>query len=130
MLFHEYYLSLFPFDVKPYVHQPYYYPNQEKGPWFGIYPKDSQLNLSFSDKPPLGTPIYPYAATGLKQYVRPVPYIFNESLKVMIYEWCTSVFGEPTRNQILDGTGGRSNSSIYIASPRPQKPGIPSFQCV
>ncbi len=117
----------YPFDILPYSQQPFYYPHHANGPWFGIFPKGNIMNitknLTWQDKAAVGSPIYPYAATGLMQYVRPFKHVFNDSLTVTLYERCTSVFAEPTRGMVLDGLAGRANSSIFIASPRPQKPG-------
>lgn len=118
------------FDILPYTEQPFYYPNPRHGPWFGILPRNSSVynpftNLSWDDKAPVGTPIYPFAATGPMQYVRPIHYEFdqNSSRFVTLYERCTSVFLEPTRGMNLDGLAGRASGPISIASPRRQKPG-------
>lgn len=70
-----------------------------------------------------GTPIAPKAATSPRQYARQKKMSFNESLELDVWEWCTSVKGEPTRGRIDDGLFGRSEESIFIPQPRRQSPG-------
>jgi hypothetical protein len=119
-----------PFDILDYGKQPFYSPNPSGGPWYGVFPKgfenlldEHRANLTFSQVAAAGTPIFPFAATGLMQYVRPFTYSFNSSLAVTLYERCTSVFAEPTRGMVLDGKAGRASSPVLIASPRPRAPG-------
>lgn len=113
----------------PYIDQPYYWPDNSHGPYYGIFDKDIALHtnklkhLSSEDTAPPGTPMVPYAATGLMQHVRPFIYTFNDSVNATLYEHCTSAYAEPTRGKIVDGLYGRSNGSVFIATPRPQKPG-------
>ncbi len=71
----------------------------------------------------MGTAEYPYAATGSMQYAKPFFYSFNSSHNATLVESCTRVFGEPTRGRTNDGLFGRANGSVFIAQPRPQKPG-------
>ena len=124
--------SIFPFEVLPYSQQPYYWPDTTNGPYYNIFtrghrdlytkegaPKGIQMN----DLVAVGTAIFPYAATGPMQYARRFFYSFNSSHNGTLLEWCTSVFGEPTRGHTLDHTHGRANSSIFIAQPRRQRPG-------
>jgi hypothetical protein len=42
---------------------------------------------------------------------------------VTVYERCTSVYGEPTRNTLLDGQFGRSLEPVQVAQPRRQRYG-------
>jgi hypothetical protein len=82
-----------------------------------------------------GTPLVPYAKTGPRQWVRnvsleeaallglPVNYTRPWDLNVTVYERCTSVYGEPTRNTQLDGRAGRHIESVMVAQPRRQRPG-------
>jgi hypothetical protein len=82
-----------------------------------------QHALKATDYPAVGTAMYPYAATGTMQYAKNFSYSFNASHNSTLLESCTSVYGEPTRDKLVDGLYGRSNGSVFIAQPRPQKPG-------
>jgi hypothetical protein len=121
----------YPFDEVPYVDQEYYWPDTQHGPYYGIFPKDSSTSsgvivgheLEEKDTADVGTPIFPFAATGLMQYAKPFTYSFNSTHNATLYERCTSTFAEPTRGHPVDGLFGRSNGSIFIPQPRPQKPG-------
>lgn len=81
------------------------------------------LGISNQNLAAVGTPEFPYAATGPMQYVRKFFYQFNGSHNGTLLEYCTSVFAEPTRGRVLDGMYGRANGSIMIAQPRRQRPG-------
>ena len=72
---------------------------------------------------PDGTPIAPNAATAPRQYARRKQIKFNETTELEIWEWCTSVKGEPTRGRVDDGKLGRASKSISIPQPRRQSPG-------
>ncbi len=72
---------------------------------------------------PDGTPIAPNAATGPGQYAQLKRIRYNESSTVDVWEWCTSVEGEPTRGKIVDGLFGRSNESIRFPQLRRKSPG-------
>lgn len=65
----------------------------------------------------------PYAATGPMQWVKRFIYQFNSTFNGTVYEYCTSVYAEPTRGTVLDGRAGRSKVPIQIAVPRTQAPG-------
>lgn len=45
----------------------------------------------------VGSPLPPYMATAPRQHVRPYVHAINSSHNATLYEWCTSVWGEPTR---------------------------------
>eukprot|EP01041_Mallomonas_annulata_P005967 gene5966-12038_t len=116
----------YPFDILPAAEQTHYYPDPEYGPYWGIVNKDFDRNdhsaLSFKNHPPPYTPIVPYAAKGPMQYARKFVFTFNSTVNGTLYQWCTSVRGEPTRIRPFDGQHGRSNESIFIDQPRRQKP--------
>ncbi len=76
-----------------------------------------------SRQAPDGTPLVPYAATGMRQFAKAFIYGYNGTHNATLYEYCTSVFGEPTRGKITDGVAGRAPGPIQIAQPRRQKPG-------
>lgn len=44
-----------------------------------------------------GSPLPPYMATAPRQHIRQHTYAINETHSADLYEWCTSVVGEPTR---------------------------------
>ncbi|RYY89740.1 hypothetical protein EON63_00150 [archaeon] len=117
----------FPFNILPYNSQPYYWPDSNLGPYFGIFQKDwtksPNSTLQFENQAAHGTPIVPYAATGLRQYAQKFIYSFNSTHNGFLYEYCTSVFGEPTRGRTVDGFYGRASKPVLIAQPRPQRPG-------
>lgn len=70
-----------------------------------------------------GTQIAPHAASSLRQYAREKKIMFNSTLSLDIWEWCTSVKGEPTRGVVTDGNFGRSRKTILIPQRRRQSPG-------
>lgn len=70
-----------------------------------------------------GTPVVPFSGTGPDQYVRAFLYRINASAVATLYEHCTSVYAEPTRDTVLDGLLGRSDKQVSIAVPRRQRPG-------
>jgi len=122
--------EFYPFDLVPYVDQEYYWPDNTHGPYFGIFDRDFSssstiLNreLQYSDTAPPGSPLPPFAATGLMQYAQSFSYSFNDTHNATLYERCTSVFAEPTRGKTTDGLYGRAPAPVLIAQPRPQKPG-------
>lgn len=93
----------------PYSEQDYYWPDSNFGPYFGILNKDTSQygdtdiansSLSRLKTSPEGTPMFPYAATGSMQYAKPFIYEFNETHNATLFEYCTSVFGEPTRGKV------------------------------
>lgn len=45
----------------------------------------------------VGSPLPPYMATAPRQHTRRYIHVVNESHNADLYEWCTSVLGEPTR---------------------------------
>jgi hypothetical protein len=121
------------YGILDYTEQPYYWPNTKftSGSYWNML--DMIVNLSaaehegkllnYSDHPAIGTPEFPYSATGPIQYAQQFVYTFNETHTGLLFSRCTSVFGEPTRGMIADGKAGRSNGSIFIAQLRRQNPG-------
>lgn len=102
----------------------------QNGPYYGIFDREysesaavQSRSLDYKELAPAGTPIFPYAATGVMQYAKPFFYSFNNSHNATLYERCTSTFAEPTRGKVTDGLFGRANGSVLIAQPRPQRPG-------
>lgn len=125
--------ELYPFSVIPYSNQQYYWPmvDEDNGPFYGLFDKDfkesglaakANLNNVTSLQPDNGL-VFPFAATGVMQFAKPFIYTFNGTTNATLYERCTSTFAEPTRGRLVDGLNGRSNGSVFIAQPRPQKPG-------
>lgn len=127
--------SITPYDILPYSQQPYYWPDSSFGPYYGIVSKDfaathrnkshytgdgGSLNLSLAAE---GTPIFPYAATGVMQYAKPFSFPYNATHNATLVASCMSVFGEPTRGRTLDGKYGRASSAVIVPQPRPRKPG-------
>jgi hypothetical protein len=122
-----------PFFIAPYRKQPHYWPDPQYGPhYYPIQPIRTSSSykllpitdrLSSTDYAPAGTPQAPYAATGPMQWVREFIYRFSDNFSANVYEYCTSVYAEPTRRTILDGQAGRSKVPIQIAVPRTQAPG-------
>ena len=131
--------TVFPFSILPYSQQQAYWPDSQNGPYFTIKPKDFSLNpyytdpqdgsvdynkrLNYQNKAPVGTPIFPYAATGPMQFAKPFQYSFNSTHNATLLEECTSVFGEPTRGKLTDGLAGRTDAPLLIPQPRRQRPG-------
>jgi len=112
------------YAIKPWHQQEYYVPDPKSGRWYyGIIdqnaelPFDERFRRFGSEKTDA---IVPFAATGPNQYVRKVN---NSELNGTVYMRCTSVYGEPTRGQVLGGGNGRSEEPIFIAQPRRQSPG-------
>lgn len=109
-------------DILPYSQQPYYTYNYMARPYYPILPHDHyRFNRSIIAQE--GVPMFPYAATGPRQYAMRFIYPYNSSYNATLYDYCTSVFGEPTRGFTLDGLYGRASRSIFIAQPRRQRPG-------
>lgn len=50
---------------------------------------------------PDGTPIAPYAATAPRQYAKKLFLKYNQSTTLQIWEWCTSVEGEPYPQKLI-----------------------------
>ena len=50
--------------------------------------------------PSIGTPLFPYAATGSIQYAQKFFYSFNSTHNATLLASCTSVYGEPTRGTV------------------------------
>eukprot|EP00981_Chlorochromonas_danica_P008064 scaffold1949_cov176-Ochromonas_danica.AAC.7 len=121
--------SDYPYSILPYSQQPYYWPKTDSSfaPYFGIFDKSwstkTNKSLSWDNQAASGTPVVPYAATGPLQSVLHFVYELNSTHNATIYEYCTSVYAEPTRGTTLDGKYGRANASIFIAQPRRQRPG-------
>lgn len=114
-------------DILPYSQQKGYTPDPEHPLYFGIVSdadsfvkelRDMYLKegLELESTVPDGTPIAPKAATGPRQYARQRRLIYNETTDITVWEWCTSVQGEPTR-------GHDTNNSVFIPQPRKQSPG-------
>lgn len=115
-----------PYTILPAGQQPYYWPESGFGPYFGIMDKSWTANpnntLVYREQAAQGTPVVPYAATGLRQSVQNFVYVFNATHNATIYEYCTSVYADPTRGKLLDGKYGRASAPVRIAQPRPRKP--------
>lgn len=129
-----------PFKIKDYRDQPFYWPNPSQGVQFNILPRDFYINSThnqffnpdgtpneaaprYSDQASWGTPIPNFAKTAPGQRVRSFNWKFNETHSATLYEYCVSVYAEPTRGKLVDGTYGRSNGSIFLPQPRRQAPG-------
>ncbi|CBN78621.1 conserved unknown protein [Ectocarpus siliculosus] len=110
-----------PWDVLPYAEQPNYYPDGEFARYYGVHTKGDigSREALFS----VGSPLPPYMATAPRQHVRRYVHAFNDTHSAVLYEWCTSVLGEPTRDTTLDGLFGRSDSPVFVSQPRRQAPG-------
>jgi len=67
---------------------------------------------------PDGTPIAPNAATGPDQYAQLKRIKYNETFHLDVWEWCTSVKGEPTRH-----IKGVWNEDVLIPQRRRMSPG-------
>lgn len=84
----------YPFDIVPYGSgQTHYWPDYQHGPYYGLFPintSGSQLDaLSYGEVVPVGTPIAPFAATGVMQAARNFTYMMNASHNATIWERCT-----------------------------------------
>lgn len=87
-----------------------------------VYDKEGQ-RVWIESTVPDGTPIAPKAATSLRQYAQKKKIRYNKTTELDIWEWCTSVKGEPTRGRIDDGLFGSSETNVFIPQPRRQSPG-------
>ena len=67
-----------------------------------------------------GEPIAPYAATGPNQYAQVKRMVYNETFDIHVWEWCTSVKGEPTRDRIGNW---RNQNKVLIPQRRRKSPG-------
>ncbi|KAK1742930.1 kelch repeat-containing protein [Skeletonema marinoi] len=114
-------------DILPFSQQEGYTPDPKHPLYFGIVNdaeafvdtlREKYLNrgLDLESTLPDGTAIAPKAATGPNQYARQQIVTYNETTDLAIFEWCTSVQGEPTR-------GKPTNNSVFIPQPRRQSPG-------
>ena len=129
-------------EVLPYKDQPGYTPDPDYPLYFGIvddaltFVEDLRQKFLFKEtydddrnriwlqsEVKDGTPIAPNAATALRQYARPRKVIFNSTTTLEVWEWCVSAVGSPTRNKLIDGIAGRSNSPIFIRQPKRKSPG-------
>ena len=129
-------------QILPYQQQPGYTPDTNNPLYFGIvYDANefvSSLRRRYLDQEVYdddgkriwvqsdvleGTPIAPNAATGPRQFARIRQVQYNESSTLDVWEWCSSVEGEPTRGNLIDGLSGRSNTSIHIPQLRRQSSG-------
>ncbi len=128
-------------QLLPFQQQPGYTPDSKNPLYFGIvydaeefveglkrkflhnevYDHDGN-RIWIESEIPDGTPIAPNAATGPRQYATKKRIRYNDTSLLEIWEWCTSVEGEPTRGKTIDGRYGRSNSSISVPQPRRQAP--------
>jgi len=114
----------FPYEIKGYSEQSYYYPDEDYGPYFGILDKgqsfdeEKQLNSLYE-----GMPMGMYQGIAPRQWVKGWTYYYNGTHSAVVYERCTSVWGQPTRGKTVDGLDGRSDHHIFIAQPRRQAPG-------
>ena len=116
--------SVYPFEILDYSDQAFYWPDTTSIQKFDVLPfaSDALENLTLSI-PANGTPLFPFSASGPLQYQRLFTYSLNASYSLSLLEWCSTVFSEPTRGTVLDGTYGRSSGPIFIAQPRRQRPG-------
>ena len=114
-------------DILPFSQQDGYTPDPNHPLYFGIVTdaeafvddlRERYLNqgLHIESTVPDGTAIAPKAATGPRQYARQRRVTYNETTDLNVWEWCTSVQGEPTR-------GRDTNNSVFIPQPRRQSPG-------
>ena len=128
-----------PFKIKEYRDQDYYWPNPAWGPQFSILSKDFYINGTsnqfflpdgsrnpkaplYSNKAYWGSPIVPYAKSAPGQRVRSFQWQFNATFSATLYEYCVSVYAEPTRGKLVDGLNGRANGTFFIPQPRRQAP--------
>lgn len=129
-------------DISPFHQQPGYTPDTSNTLYFGIvynasafvsvlqqrflvnhlYDKSGN-RIWIKSEIPDGTPIAPYAATGPRQFAQLKKLRYNETTEVSIWEWCTSVEGEPTRGILVDGLYGRLNNTLHVPQLRRQSPG-------
>ena len=124
------------YGISDWKDQEHYVPDPEHGRfYYGIIDQGGELPTTKEMLSKINTPIVPYAATGPYQYVHEVN---SSRFNGTIYERCTSVYGEPTRdgdqrtarmrplNTVEGfplGGAGRSSETIFIAQPRRQSPG-------
>mmetsp|Transcript_27752 Transcript_27752/g.35909 ORF Transcript_27752/g.35909 Transcript_27752/m.35909 type:complete len:428 (-) Transcript_27752:1081-2364(-) len=120
-----------PFDPYHDRQQKWFAPNfnreNRSNNYYGIIDRGTHIEIAGATAPD-GTPMVPYAKTGPNQWVRNASY--EEALRlgldihnVSVYERCTSVYGVPTRNTLLDGEYGRSSKPVNIAQPKRQRYG-------
>ena len=67
---------------------------------------------------PDGTPIAPYAATGSRQYAQLKQMKYNDTLTTPVWEWCTSVKGQPDRNNNYNNDNNNHPSFLIISQLR------------
>ena len=110
-------------EILPFSQQEGYTPSQKQPLYFGIVDNAEafvdelrEQGLNLETTVPDGTPIAQKAATGPRQYAREKVVAYNSTMDLAIYEWCTSVRGEPTRRK-------NSSGSVFVAQPRRQSPG-------
>lgn len=96
-----------PYDILPWAEQPFYYPDLDYGPYWGIIDRPGpgadikEAALTAGSQLQEGTPMVPYAATGPRQSVRPVVFAYNETHNATVFARCTSVFGEVWNDRLL-----------------------------
>lgn len=128
-----------PHAISSWANQPNYWPDSNIGPYFGVKPKyfniapyeidpitGAKINtttFSYTNQAPWGTPLAEYSGTGPGQYVQPFTYQFNATHSGTVWEYCTSVYGEPTRGKVTDGQAGRADNPVWIPQMRRQRPG-------
>lgn len=114
--------SMAPFDVKPWGDQAYYYPDPSGVPYWGILDQGSPLPPPSFPKSLVspGTPLFPYAGSGPRQYARQFVYRYNGTHNATLVESCMSVKGEPTRGRAKDDG---MPYDVLVPQPRRQAPG-------
>ena len=127
-----------PFNVLPYAWgvdssgaaisgQRFYWPDQSNGPYWNIQQIDFHRSghaLSISDTPLLGTPEFPYAATGPMQWAKPFFYAFSAQQNYTLYEYCVSVVAETTRHLSDEDLVAAGNKTrVFISQARRKRPG-------
>ena len=123
-------------EVLPFSQQRGYTPDSDHPFYFGIVDNAEELvqelrrkyldnevydgnkqRIWLESTVPDGTPIAPKAASAPRQYARMKRMKYNQTTELGIWEWCTSVKGEPTRGRADD------NMSVVIPQPRRRAPG-------
>ncbi|CAM9803760.1 unnamed protein product, partial [Phaeothamnion confervicola] len=116
-----------PWDVLPWADQPYRYYQANFPDYYGIFDSPAAAAAAFAAdpnyRPAAGEPVAPYAASALRQWVRPFQLALNATHNSTLLGRCTSVKGEPTRGTVLDGAAGRTNESVFVPQPRRRAPG-------
>lgn len=64
-------------------------------PFCPLIPRCNAFHVSY--EAPIGSSLPPYLATAPRQHVRPYIHAINSTHNGTLYEWCASVYGEPTR---------------------------------